>query len=322
MTTKEIILNLLVENRGKAVSGAVMAKTAGVSRAAVWKAVCSLREDGFDIDAVTRGGYTLHSDGGRLTAAGISACLCTEGIHITALESVDSTNTYLRTLAEGGAPEKTVIVAVEQTAGRGRSGKKFLSPPGTGLYMSILLRPRLTMADSLLITTAAAVAVARAIETVTGRGTQIKWVNDVYVDDKKVCGILTEGALDLESGGLRYAILGIGVNICAPADGFAPEIRDIAGALLADGAAECRAPLAAAIVDNFFALYPTLAEKKFFDDYASRSMLDGKPIEVMRGNTRIPATALGIDRDFRLRVAYADGEEEALAAGEVSTRPL
>ncbi len=322
MATKEIILDMLTLSRGKPVSGAAMAEKAGVSRAAVWKAVCALREDGFVIDAVTRGGYTLRSDGGRLTAAGISACLETEGIRLTALESVDSTNTYLRALAENGAPEKTVVAAAEQTAGRGRSGKRFLSPAGTGLYMSILLRPKLTMADSLLITTAAAVAAARAIETVTGRGTQIKWVNDVYVDGKKVCGILTEGALDLESGGLRYAILGIGVNICAPAGGFAPEIRDIAGALLPDGAAECRAPLAAAMIDNFFALYPRLAEKTFFDEYASRSLLDGKPIEVLRGNTRIPATALGIDRDFRLRVVYADGEEEALAAGEVSTRPL
>ena len=220
MTTKETILAALTAAKGTAVSGAQMAERAGVSRAAVWKAICALRDEGYVIDAVTRGGYTLHADDGRLTAAAVAAHLHTDGLALTALQSTDSTNTRIRVLAEDGAPEGTVVVAAAQTAGRGRSGKSFLSPAGTGLYMSILLRPALTMGDSLLITTAAAVAVSRAIERVAGCEAKIKWVNDVYVDEKKVCGILTEGALDLENGGLRYAILGIGINICPPDGGF------------------------------------------------------------------------------------------------------
>lgn len=322
MTTKETILAALTAAKGTAVSGAQMAERAGVSRAAVWKAICALRDEGYEIDAVTRGGYTLRADGGRLTAAAIAAHLHTPGISLTALQTTDSTNTRLRVLAEDGAPEGTVVAAAGQTAGRGRSGKSFLSPAGTGIYLSILLRPALTMHDSLLITTAAAVAVARAVERVAGCTAQIKWVNDVYVNGKKVCGILTEGALDLENGGLRYAILGIGINICPPAGGFPPELADIAGALTETGGEALRAPLAAAVIDEFFKLYPHLGEKPFYDDYVSRSLLTGRQIEVLRGGTRIPATACGIDRDFRLRVIYADGSEESLAAGEVSTRPL
>ena len=190
MTTKETILACLTAAQGRAVSGAQMAAQAGVSRAAVWKAICALRDEGYEIDAVTRGGYTLRADGGRLTAAAIAAHLHTPGISLAALQTTDSTNTRLRVLAEDGAPEGTVVAAAGQTAGRGRSGKSFLSPAGTGIYLSILLRPALTMHDSLLITTAAAVAVARAVERVAGCTAQIKWVNDVYVNGKKVCGIL------------------------------------------------------------------------------------------------------------------------------------
>lgn len=322
MTTKETVLQCLTQADGAAVSGAQMAEQAGVSRAAVWKAICALRDDGYAIDAVTRGGYTLRTDGGRLTAAAVTARLRTPGLAVTALENTDSTNTCVRRLAEDGAPEGTVVVAAAQTAGRGRSGKSFLSPAGTGLYMSVLLRPQLAMGDALLITTAAAVAVAHAVERVAAVTAQIKWVNDVYVDGKKVCGILTEGALDLENGGLRYAILGIGINICPPAGGFPPELAPIAGALTETGGEALRAPLAAAVLDEFFALYPHLTEKPFYDDYVSRSLLTGRQIEVLRGGMHLPATALGIDRDLHLRVRYADGSEENLAAGEVSTRPL
>ena len=322
MTTKETVLQCLTQADGAAVSGAQMAEQAGVSRAAVWKAICALRDDGYAIDAVTRGGYTLRADGGRLTAAAVTARLRTPGLAVTTLENTDSTNTCVRRLAEDGAPEGTVVVAAAQTAGRGRSGKSFLSPAGTGLYMSVLLRPQLAMGDALLITTAAAVAVAHAVERVAAVTAQIKWVNDVYVDGKKVCGILTEGALDLENGGLRYAILGIGINICPPAGGFPPELAPIAGALTETGGEALRAPLAAAVLDEFFALYPHLTEKPFYDDYVSRSLLTGRQIEVLRGGMHLPATALGIDRDLHLRVRYADGSEENLAAGEVSTRPL
>ena len=322
MTTKETVLQCLTQADGAAVSGAQMAEQAGVSRAAGWKAICALRDDGYAIDAVTRGGYTLRTDGGRLTAAAVTARLRTPGLAVTALENTDSTNTCVRRLAEDGAPEGTVVVAAAQTAGRGRSGKSFLSPAGTGLYMSVLLRPQLAMGDALLITTAAAVAVAHAVERVAAVTAQIKWVNDVYVDGKKVCGILTEGALDLENGGLRYAILGIGINICPPAGGFPPELAPIAGALTETGGEALRAPLAAAVLDEFFALYPHLTEKPFYDDYVSRSLLTGRQIEVLRGGMHLPATALGIDRDLHLRVRYADGSEENLAAGEVSTRPL
>lgn len=255
-----------------------------------------------------------------LTAEAIQACLHTDGIAITALFCTDSTNTRVRALAEAGAPEGTVVVAAAQTAGRGRIGRAFHSPAGTGLYMSILLRPPLDMRDSLLITTAAAVAVTDAIACVFGCKAEIKWVNDVYVGGKKVCGILTEAALVPGGSGLRYAVLGIGINVGMPHGGFPSALADIAGALVPHGGAALRAPLAAAVIDAFFALYPHIGEPSVYDTYTARSLLIGRQIDVLRDGMRIPAMVLGIDRDFHLLVRYADGQEANLVAGEVSTR--
>lgn len=255
-----------------------------------------------------------------LTAEAIEASLHTANLAITALPCTDSTNTRVRALAEAGAPEGTVVVAAAQTAGRGRVGKTFHSPAGTGLYMSILLRPALELRDALLITTAAAVAVTDAIAQVVGCRAEIKWVNDVYVGEKKVCGILTEAALAETGGGLRYAVLGIGINVGMPQGGFPSALAEIAGALVPCGGAALRAPLAAAVLDRFFTLYPQLGAPVIYDAYAARSLLVGRQIEVLRGDMHMPATALGIDRDFHLLVRYADGQTASLAAGEVSAR--
>lgn len=232
-------------------------------------------------------------------------------------DRVDSTNRLAKERAVQGAREGLVILADSQSAGRGRLGRSFCSPPGTGLYMSVLLRPQLPAQKALLITTAAAVAVCRAIERVSSRTAQIKWVNDVYCDGKKVCGILTEAAFDGDR--MAYAVLGIGINVNAPENGFSSEIQGIAGAVFDEGDGD-RALLAAAVLDAFFEEYAHLSEERFTDEYRARSCLVGKLIVVKAPTGDREATALGVDEQCRLLVRYEDGEEEALSSGDVSIK--
>ncbi len=135
-------------------------------------------------------------------------------------DTVTSTNLVLRDLASQGAPEGTVVIAARQTGGRGRKGRAFFSPEYTGVYVSLLLKPKIAPDDATLITTTAAVAVCEAVESLSDRKAEIKWVNDVFVDGKKICGILTEGSFDMESGQFEYAILGTGITFTRPAAAF------------------------------------------------------------------------------------------------------
>lgn len=322
-STQQALLQALASCGGRPLSGQALAQQLGVSRSAVWKAARELQNRGYPIQGASGQGYWLAEGNDPLTEQAVRAALppgCPIGL-VEVHEEIDSTNMAAKRLGLAGAPTGTLVVAGRQKQGRGRLGRTFVSPPG-GVYLSLLLRPDVAAPDALTATGAAAVAVCRAVEELTRCSLAIKWVNDLFYGGKKVCGILTEGALDLENGGLRYAILGIGINICPPAGGFPPELAPIAGALTETGGEALRAPLAAAVLDEFFALYPHLTEKPFYDDYVSRSLLTGRQIEVLRGGTRIPAAVRGIDGDFHLHVIYADGREEHLAAGEVSTRPL
>jgi BirA family biotin operon repressor/biotin-[acetyl-CoA-carboxylase] ligase len=194
MDLKEQVLKELENHKGEYVSGGKLAETLHFSRNAVWKAVKSLVADGHDIQAVTNKGYRLSPDSDVLTAAAVEKHLgALAGVFdIDYRATVTSTNSVLKDLAAGGAREGTVVAAITQTAGRGRFGRSFYSPADSGVYFSVLLRPGVGAPDATLLTTAAAVAVARAVEDVTGAPARIKWVNDVYCGGKKVCGILTE----------------------------------------------------------------------------------------------------------------------------------
>lgn len=238
---------------------------------------------------------------------------------IRTLSESSSTNDDVKAAARAGEPEGLVIIADRQTAGRGRLRRSFFSPDGSGLYMSILLRPDLSPADSVLITAAAAVAVAEAVEQVSGRFARIKWVNDIFLDGKKVCGILTEGAVGA-GGKLQYAVLGIGVNVAPPPGGFPEGLRDIACAVFEDLAPEgARARLAAEILSRFHS-FRALEERAFLPAYRERSMVLGKPVQVFLGEEEFPAQAVSIDDDCRLIVKTSRGLLP-LCAGEVSIRP-
>lgn len=322
MLIKDRVLEALEANRGEYFSGETLAGKLQVSRSAVWKAISQLRESGYPIDAVSNRGYCLRAESAILSPQSIAQYLTVPGLAVEVQPVVTSTNTFLRQQAEEGAPEGTVLAAVTQTAGKGRRDHSFFSPPDSGLYLSILLRPELAAQEALALTTCAAASVALAIEDCAGVDAQIKWVNDVFCRGKKVCGILTEAALDLETGGLQYAIVGIGVNLFPPEGGFPPELNE-AGAVFPSRpqGLEGRSQLAGSILNHFFSFYPNLAEKPFFEDYRKRSLVLGQPITILeRGQTR-PAVALDLEEDFSLRVREEDGTVRCLSSGEVSVRP-
>lgn len=321
MNTKNRVLRML-ENANQHLSGAAMARDLKVSRNAVWKAIEALRSEGYRIEAVTNKGYLLSQAHDLLSPRSIERFLpATHPFSISVRKRVDSTNSEARRRALEGAPEGTVVVAEEQTAGKGRPGKSFYSPASTGLYLSIVLYPDLQASQAQLLTTAAAVATARAIEAVSAKEASIKWVNDIYCEGKKVSGILTEGTIDMESGRFEHAVLGIGVNVRKPERGFPPELADLAGTLYENEQGAVRSKLTASILENFWNLYESIDERSFYEEYRERCFLIGKPIVIMRNGTRIRARAVDLTHDFRLVVELPDKTTLELPYGEVSIGP-
>ena len=322
MRVRDAVLEELLQKRGQYLSGEELAASLSVSRNAVWKAIGQLRSEGYSIEAVTNRGYRM-TGGDVLSREGIRRYLRTPEVDVHVYSSTASTNTLLKVWAEEGCSEGTTAVAEEQTAGRGRRGRGFFSPRGTGLYMSILLRPQSNAEAALAITAAAAVAAAEAIEELSGEEAQIKWVNDIFLHDKKVCGILTEASLDVESGGLRYAIVGIGINVLRPAGGFPDEIQEVAGAIFDDcSIPDLRCRLAAALLDRFFARYRALGSDDCFEAYRRRCFVLGRRVTILSGGVAVgEGVALDLERDYRLRIGCDDGTEELLNSGEVSVLP-
>lgn len=323
MTTKNKVLAILEKNKGQHVSGSKIAEELDVSRNSVWKAIKQLQEEGHNITAITNKGYCLDTDNEILSSHSISKYLTSDIFQIEVYKEVESTNSLLKLEAESGSPEGKVIIAEHQTKGRGRRGKSFFSPESTGVYMSLLLRPKLSAYESLSITTCAAVAVAKAIELNSAKEAKIKWVNDIFVEDKKVSGILTEASIDLETGGLKYAILGIGINVFPPCEGFPEELKDISTSIFdeQDRSGERRSKLIADILSIFMEYYKDIDKKPFFQEYKNRSMILNQEINVIKGPSQVlNALALDIDDDFHLKVRYSNGEIEYLNSGEVSIK--
>lgn len=323
MTTKEKLLELLEANKGIFFSGEEIARKLCVSRAAVWKAVNTLREEGYCIDAVTNKGYCLSESTDILSPQGIRKYLkpAYQGMELTVLPEAASTNALLREKANQGAPEGCTVISNEQTAGRGRCGRKFYSPKETGIYMSLLLRPvHYEPQQAVRLTAVAAVAMCEAIEAVSGETAQIKWVNDIFVRGKKVCGILTEASFGLESGALEYAVLGVGVNVYPPREGFPKELESIAGAIFDSARNDGKNRLAGEFLNRFLDCYTAPERTEYIAAYRSRSLAVGKNVTVYSGNQIRSAYAYGVDDECRLLVRYENGETESLSYGEISIK--
>ena len=229
--SKQKILSLLNQSEGY-LSGAEMSRQLGISRAAISKAVESLRQEGYEIDAVTNRGYKLLSSPDRLTEGEILPYLSVRHVarHLEVFATIDSTNNYLKR-ESGNLPDGATAVADQQTGGRGRLGRNFASPEGKGIYYSVLLRPDLPPAEAVNLTAYVAVAVCNGIEEAAGVRPQIKWTNDIVMNGRKVCGILTEMAIEGETAALQYIVTGIGVNVNQTAEDWPEELKAIAGSI-------------------------------------------------------------------------------------------
>ncbi len=320
MTTKEKLLALLEDSKGTFFSGEEIARTLQVSRAAVWKAVKALREDGYTVDAATNKGYRLSPDSDILSPQGIRRFLKPEyrDLDLTVLPTAPSTNALVREKANQGRPEGCIFIACEQTDGRGRYGRQFFSPVDSGVYLSLLLRPTAySPQQATCLTAAAAAAMCQAIEAVTGQQPGIKWVNDIFLHGKKVCGILTEAAVGLETGTLNYMVLGAGVNLYPPAEGFPEEIQSIAGSVLEHSCPEAKNRLVGEFLNRFWDFYSHPECRTYLEDYRARSLAIGRNVTVLSAGKAVSAYAYGIDDDFRLLVRYENGDTEALSYGEI-----
>lgn len=316
---KQELLSLL--RRDGYVSGAELGQRLGVSRAAISKAVAALKREGYEIDSVPNRGHRLVTEADLLELAAIRAAL---GEHpwrgqIELLPTVDSTNNYLKTLGASGAPHGTVALAETQTGGRGRLGRSFDSAPGAGIYLSVLLRPACPPQALMTLTAQAAVATRRAIRAVTGAEAGIKWVNDLVLNGRKLCGILTELSIEAESGLVSYAVVGVGVNCNRPEEDYPPALRETVGSLLSEtGTRVDRNALAAAMIRELSAL-PTLDWRA---EYRAACVNLGKDVQILApGQPLRIGKALDVGPDAELMVQTENGVEP-IQSGEVSVRGL
>lgn len=231
-------------------------------------------------------------------------------------EETDSTNRVAKELTTKGAKEGTLVLAKRQNGGRGRMGRSFFSPEG-GIYMSMVLRPHISAEHALLITTCTAVAVARAIERVCDVKAGIKWVNDIFVNGKKVCGILAEAGFGGTSGSPDYVVLGIGINV--KKQSVPEELKEIVGCLEDTGQTVLKEELIAAVWEEFAALYPTVSTAVYMDEYKERSILLGREVTVFSAEGDYRAVVTDIDKEGHL-VVRRDGKKEMISCGEVSVR--
>ena len=323
------VLALLLREKGRFVSGEAISAELGITRAAIWKIISALRAQGYEIEAVPGRGYCLKALPDVLNEQTVRSFLGgvqVVGGRIDCFDTIDSTNAYLKRIAFDGAPDGTVAVAAEQTSGRGRRGRTFQSAAGKGVYLSVLLRPELTPAQLMPLTGLVAVAMSRAVDRVGGTNVQIKWTNDLVLNGRKLCGILTELSVEGETGALQYVVPGIGINVSQCEEDFDGDVAQIATSILREtGRRISRAELAAAMIEELDALYAALKSgdtSAYLEEYRRRCVTIGREVQLLWQDTKEKVTALDVDEEFGLIVRRENGTVETVRTGEVSVRGL
>jgi BirA family biotin operon repressor/biotin-[acetyl-CoA-carboxylase] ligase len=323
---KHKILNLLKSKKDAFLSGQKISDEIGISRAAVWKYIKALKQEGYEIESVSRRGYRIIASPDLLTQEEIKNYLNTEciGKKIIHFDTINSTNIKAKELADLGEQEGTIVISEEQTLGRGRLGRSWISPKYKGIWMSIILRPNINPIHVSKITQVGAAAVCKAAEEM-GIKTQIKWPNDIILNNKKVCGILTEMSAELNK--INYVVMGIGINVNIDKNEFPDDIKHMAASFKSEiGKEILRKELAARVLNNFELLYKEFTKegiaKASIDICRENSILLGKEINVIRDNKTISAKAVNLDGEGELIIQHSNGEIEKLISGEVSIRGL
>lgn len=329
MLVKNKIFEILNNNENVFTSGNEIAKKLNITRSAVWKAVKSIELDGYEIKSSTNKGYMLLNTNDILSKSGIEKYLNNvDFFDLIIHKSVTSTNDLLKDLASSKdmiGKEGVVVVSSEQTAGRGRFNREFYSPENTGIYFSILLRPNISNQDFkarnlVFLTSLASVSVCNAIENLLDIEPKIKWVNDIFVENKKVCGILTEASFTIENFDVDYVVLGIGINVYKSENGFPKEVSELASYLLEDKMEDLRNKLSAKILDEFYDYYSKFDVNYIAKKYKELSCVIDKEVLVMEKNEKILARVIDIDKECGLVVKFSNGDTRTLISGEISLK--
>lgn len=321
MKTKEIVLRELERNRANYISGQELAERLNISRTAIWKAINSLKKSGFQIESQTKVGYKLIESDDKLSDEGIRKGLRDElkDIDIIVYDEIDSTNTEAkRRLYSSDVKDFTVIVSDMQKGGRGRTGKSFTSPKGSGVYFSIILHPKDSYDFSYfdLTTVKAAVAVAEGIKEATNKQAEIKWVNDLFLNGKKICGILSELDADFESRSVKSVIVGIGINVNEPRDDSFKDLKNIAGYI---GTNVIRNEILSSVLNAFYENNFVKSDKEIIDYYKKHSLVIGKELSFDLNGKKY--SAKGIDINDKGNLIVDTGKEKiTLSSGEVSIK--
>lgn len=325
MKTKDIILKALADKKGKFISGEELSTILGITRTAVWKHIARLKEDGYSIHAVSNRGYRLEAAPDVFGKGSVFSQLHTKllGRELVFLEEADSTNDEMKRLVANGAEEGTVVLAEKQISGRGRRGRTWASQTGKGIYMSILIKPDIAPGEVQAITLAASSAVCKAIEPYTLTRPGIKWPNDILLQNKKVCGILTE--MTAEPDRIHSIIVGIGLNVYHSEADFPGALQETATSLMLNSKVDIsRSRLIAQILEQFEDLYLDFIQKrstaKFLNIWRCFSITIGYDILVYQNGEPWQAKALDVLDDGRLLVETRDGRRQAISSGEISIR--
>ena len=329
MKTKEAVLLYLQEHTGEPISGEIMALALNKSRTSIWKAIQSLKKEGYSIESSTNKGYTLSQNNDVLSEQQITQELIQQhhpiDWNIQTMESTTSTNDLAKLYANQNSTTPAIFISEEQTAGRGRLGRKFVSPSKTGLYISLCLFPTIALEDLSLITCATAVACVETLEELTGKSLNIKWVNDLFYQDKKVGGILTEVISDFESQQVQALIVGMGINLIENPQSFSEELHSIVGSIFSskteyDTSSFNRNHFIAQFLEKWTFYYQNLSKRDFIESYKEHSNVIGKFVNIFEGNQTYSAYAKDIDENGHLIIEKEDNTLHSLSYGEVSIR--
>lgn len=321
---KEEILRLL-RSADSYISGQELCNRFGVSRTAVWKAINQLKEAGYEIEAQQNKGYKLMAAPDLMTEAEIKSLMHTEWVakEVLYFDTIDSTNTKAQELAEKGYPSGTLVVADKQESGKGRRGRSWVSPSGTGIFMTLMIKPDINPNNASMLTLVAALAVAKAITSVTGEEALIKWPNDIVVNSKKVCGILTE--MNAQFDYINHIVVGIGINVHN--ESFPEEISQMASSLMieAGGKRFHRAQIIAETMSYFEQYYDTFLKTQDLSalvrEYDELLVNRNKSVRVLDPKEPFDGKAMGITSKGELIVDTWESRK-LVSSGEVSVRGI
>lgn len=325
MSTKKEVLEILLRNEDEYISGEEIAKRLDVSRTAIWKAMNELKKEGHDIQSIAHKGYA-YKQMDILTEEGVRFALgkIWSDLVISIIEQIDSTNKALKQKAAEDGEGEYLLVAKEQKATRGRFGRSYFAEKDKGLYFSLLLHPqKYDVQEPTLFTILAALAVVKAIKKLLDKKAEIKWVNDIYLDGKKVCGILSEAVFDLETQTISSVVIGIGINFSFSAADFPEELKEKAGALFYDEKPSIvKNQLLAEIVKVFSTLLNEGTKENWIADYRKSSFVLGKEVTYEKKGTLYSGRAVDIGDNGELIVERSDGQRELLFSGEISLKTI